>query len=319
MSFESEANKEALRLYSEAVSQFEIIMDDGSRLPGSLNEIQFAESKLREAKSLQPDGQEAVEALAILESILKESQERVFTGSKWMIGILLIVVCLFWVFPAFSAATDEAYTAERAKKIMDSEIKTRMESREYLSKKEQTDKIKQRIKYNEQKLEKLQNYTPEEYAAYLSERKGENAQGDIRTGLLWIVLIVAYFFASRTPVYLLNRRKKEYAFMTEGSSIVKKIIFGIIGSVLAVPVTTTVTRWSDGTTSRESDALPLIFVKIILPLLLGMFIAVVMMYVLIPITLLNYLRNYHSDSIRGVCDFGINSLKSIFGKGNSNT
>ena len=99
------------------------------------------------------------------------------------------------------------------------------------------------------------------------------------------VSIVLYIMASMTPIYMNNRRvlngnNRRAGFMSG-------LIAGIFGTLATAKTVTTITKWSDGTTTRDTDNSQvwgsLIFTIIML------FIITMFMYV---VAFINYLRNY---------------------------
>ena len=99
------------------------------------------------------------------------------------------------------------------------------------------------------------------------------------------VSIVLYIMASMTPVYMNNRRvlngNNRSAWFMSG------IIAGIFGTLATAKTVTTITKWSDGSTTRDTDNSQvwgsLIFTIIML------FIITMFMFV---VAFINYLRNY---------------------------
>lgn len=99
------------------------------------------------------------------------------------------------------------------------------------------------------------------------------------------VSILFYFMASMTPTYMNNRRVLNGNNRSAG--FMSGIIAGIFGTLATAKTVTTITKWSDGSTTRDTDNSQvwgsLIFTIIML------FIITMFMYF---VALINYLRNY---------------------------
>lgn len=98
------------------------------------------------------------------------------------------------------------------------------------------------------------------------------------------ISIAIYIMASMTPTYLLNKKALKG---NNRPKFMSGFIAGILGLAATAETVTTVTKWSDGTTTREDDNsnfwISLIF-TVILVVILAIFMFVV--------SLINYLRNY---------------------------
>jgi hypothetical protein len=301
--------------YQSAISVLSLVDDEGNPFPGSRREIKEARAHLENARADVGDDSELATAIAEVEATLEISEERRFTGSPWMLGVIGLLICLFWLFPAYSNLTHEEITPEKAAEYLAAEIASYERSMETVGTHgwEESRVADYRAHYEEQ-LAELRGYTSETYADEMNSRYFWRGMGGLRNGLIWIGFLAAYFYASRPPKFLILRRRRELELLTKGSGIVKKIIFGVIGAVLAVPSTTTITKWSDGTKTSESDALPLMFLKFVIIAAVFFAVAMVMLYALLPLTILNYFRNYREEQIARFTDPVFLKVKSAFGK-----
>lgn len=96
--------------------------------------------------------------------------------------------------------------------------------------------------------------------------------------------IAVYWLASMTPTYLLNKKALS---TSRTPKFMNGMIAGILGLAATAPTYTTVTKWSDGSETKEEDNSAFWFSAIfslVILLLLAIFMFVV--------ALLNYLRNY---------------------------
>lgn len=104
--------------------------------------------------------------------------------------------------------------------------------------------------------------------------------------VLWLFVpnIILYIMSSMKPRYLIDKQTLKG---DSGSGFMSGVIGGILGLAAAAPVYTTVTKWSDGTTTREDDHSAIGVSFLITILLLCIFA-----FFMFVIAIINYLRNY---------------------------
>lgn len=98
------------------------------------------------------------------------------------------------------------------------------------------------------------------------------------------VSIGLYIMASMTPNYILIKKELKGR---RGPKFMSGFIGGILGGVAAAETVTTVTKWSDGTTTKDVDNSNF-WISLILSIVLFVVLAI-FMFVL---AFINYLRNY---------------------------
>ena len=102
--------------------------------------------------------------------------------------------------------------------------------------------------------------------------------------IFFALQIAIYWLASKTPAYLLYKKE------LKGSNrpgCMSGTIAGILGMAATAEAVTTVTKWSDGTTTKETDSSNVWISWIITIILL-----IVLAYLMFVVALVNYLRNY---------------------------
>ena len=106
---------------------------------------------------------------------------------------------------------------------------------------------------------------------------------------IWIAL---YLFACRPRGYMITKRRRETAVATGAKRVLFAIAGALVGAAASLKVTTTITKWSDGTTTKDDDAM-------IVTIMRFGFIAVAVLIVLwaariviVIATILAILRNY---------------------------
>ena len=112
-------------------------------------------------------------------------------------------------------------------------------------------------------LEKHKKLSPDKYLRKLNAKERSRGFGDLISALFLIALYAGYYFASKAPIFLLNRRQKERELMRKSAGFMQKLVLGSIAAIWSTPVTTTVTKWSDGSTTRDNNAIALLLVGII--------------------------------------------------------
>ncbi|MBO5086665.1 MAG: hypothetical protein J6B65_05450 [Paludibacteraceae bacterium] len=98
------------------------------------------------------------------------------------------------------------------------------------------------------------------------------------------ISIGIYAMASMTPTYLLNKKALKG---NNRPKFMSGFIAGILGLAATAETVTTVTKWSDGTTTREDDNSQ-VFISLIITVVLVVLLAIFMFVV----SFFNYLRNY---------------------------
>ena len=97
--------------------------------------------------------------------------------------------------------------------------------------------------------------------------------------------IAIYWLASMTPTYLLNKK----ALKGDGwrPKFMSGMIAGILGLAATAPTYVTVTKWSDGTETKEEDNS-----AVVGSIFITFFLLIILAYFMFVVALLNYLRNY---------------------------
>ena len=139
--------------------------------------------------------------------------------------------------------------------------------------------------------EAIKKMAVDQYKSYLKSSKGSH-----RSILIWtiffILLIPLYIIAERPYGYMISKTRLESKIL----GWIRKIMFWLAGSLVggafALQVTETVTTWSDGSKTTDSDAIPIYVMKILL------LIAALCIFVFTSVALMLYatiaglIRNY---------------------------
>lgn len=308
-------NEMAAEYIDKIYDCFSVTLADGeSRLPGSLEEVQKAGQYLEKAREAQPDDPQLIEQLDTTAEILEDSVTRKFTGSKWILiclGIFLLFVT--WNYGISSLFFDKnVKDAENVIKLEISYRENQIARLERLPK--PTEANRQTIARYQKEIQEYKKVTPEKYLADWKSREISAGLNFILKQIPWIILLVLYYFVSRPPQYIINRRRKEMEVKSAGANFVKKIIFGIMGFFMSIPTTTYVTKYSDGTREETSDWPMVLFLKIVVPLIVIGILIWAMMILLPFLVLINYLRNYQFKRLDAAFTKVTDKVLGVFGK-----
>jgi hypothetical protein len=137
----------------------------------------------------------------------------------------------------------------------------------------------------------IQKIAMAHYKEYLKRSKGSHRSMFIWT-LFFILLIPVYVIAERPYGYMISKHRLESKIL----GWIRKIMFwlagSLVGGAMAMQVTETVTTWSDGSKTTDSDAIPVYVMKIILliaALCIFVFTSVALM---LYATIVGLIRNY---------------------------
>ena len=293
----------------------EIDPETGGELshPTSMEQVNFARMKIDEIDELKVDEPEFNQLLNNVKEITLEAPKRKFAGSKWMMIVIGIFVVLTAVgnFKSFFNRIGSYYPQDQAQAKYLSETKRLEQQVSFYERQPETSTTKNKyLKEYTKELEKHKKVSPEKYLRKLNAKERYRGLRQLINALFLIALYFGYFYASKAPVFLTNRRKKERELLRKSSGFMQKVIFGSIAAVWSTPVTTTITKWSDGSTTRDNDAIGILIVGVLFTVFILALVFYVMMIALPFLVVINYLRNYHFDKVSGI----ISKIKSKFGK-----
>lgn len=132
----------------------------------------------------------------------------------------------------------------------------------------------------------------ETYKKHLVDRADAGVWRERWEAIWCFIWIVLYIFACRPRGYMITKRRREDKMATG----LKKILFGIAGALVgaagALYVTTTITKWSDGSKTRDDDSMIIYAMKFGLIALAVIIVLWAARIVIVIATLLGLLRNY---------------------------
>jgi ABC-type multidrug transport system fused ATPase/permease subunit len=232
--------------------------------------------------------------------------------------VLVGVVALYFLYAGISnlGSAGDVMPA-RAEQMMNSEIER---VGDYLDRmKVAHDTVKEKnaeyIEERQERLDELSKMDTEDYMKEIKKRDRARNWKNIRRGLFWSLMIVLYYFASRPPVFLINKRQRQMAFTSKSANIFKKIIFFLLGVFIAMPsVDRTVVVDSFGSVVGSYDEIsPAIAIKIFGILIIIVFVIWLAMILLPVLTIINYLRNYQYEKVDEYFEKAMSTIKGWVG------
>jgi tetratricopeptide (TPR) repeat protein len=233
--------------------------EEGNRFPKNHRQYRKAKKNLKKAQELSPKDDYVKGELKWFKGAVKNSKKRIFAGS-WLVIIFTVI------FAFFAMGGVKGCSWERHKEILKNEA-------EVMPKLAQT-AITSLIEQGN--LEKVETLAQDQ--VYMEKFDGRNLSF-YRLGYIWLFFLILYIFASRCPLYLANRRLKNYG-----------KISGAIGDTMD-SLQRSDRRWkvtySDGSTSYEDE-----YAGTVLSLIL-MAVSIILTLLLLPVSvIINFLRNY---------------------------
>ncbi|MDR0969957.1 MAG: hypothetical protein LBM67_05420 [Lentimicrobiaceae bacterium] len=145
-------------------------------------------------------------------------------------------------------------------------------------------------------LKKASNKDVHKMAIKEKEEWIDNAKGSHRALYFWtaffIILIPLYIFAERPFGYLMSRYRTE-AKVLGGIKKLSLMLAGGLASVAAgLQVTETVTKWSDGTTTRDDNGMLIYAMKFAFLAAALVVICITSMFLMVYSTIAGLIRNY---------------------------
>lgn len=184
----------------------------------------------------------------------------------------------------------------------------------YLSSAEDSEKAANEAKenfdeLNKMKFEEVHELALEEVESY-ADSKASSAGKAKFWQIFFLVLIPVYIFADRPYGYTMSRHRVEASFM----SGLKKVGFALAGSMATMALVMNfmpdfVTKWSDGTTTRENNPINIMIMVMKIGLLIAALfvVCVVSCFIMLYQTVFGLIRNYNWTPI-------LVKVKTLFNK-----
>jgi len=170
-------------------------------------------------------------------------------------------------------------------------------------KKEYAKRIKEyekRVTQSQERIAKLrtsnmdgvQKILIQAYKQDLKSAKREH-RSKVMSMLFWLLLIPLYVFAERPYGYMISKNRLESRIL----GWIRKAMFwlagGLFAGAAALQVTETVTTWSDGSKTTDSDAMPILAMKFMLMAAAAVIFVFTSIAIMIYSTISGLIRNYN--------------------------
>jgi hypothetical protein len=318
-------NEKGYDLYNEIIANWGYACNDEHAgedyfHPTSYGHVKIALENVRKIDELGVDDQELIALTNNVRAIAENATKRKFVGSKWIAalsGIAVLVLAWVWM-DEFPRKLSGYHPAEKAHELYDKAVGDAQNNVLYYSLnaagyqgRKFTGSEANREKYlkrNEQLLAELKSTSPEDYLSKRNSKSRWGAINNLFATLVWLGIYIAYFFAARAPVFLINRRQRELEIVKAGSSGMAAAAIAAVSAVLSAPTTVTVTTWSDGRVTKEDNAMQEILFRFAMIAVFAVIIIGLALYILPFLVIISYIRNYQFEIIDRIILFIKNKL-----------
>lgn len=308
-------NAESYNLIDEMYFSLSYLDKKGVRYATSLEEADKAEEILNSAEEQMQDSSdtELTDLISQNREHLAEARTRRFSGYWWLI-ICAGIVAIYSFYNAFNTM-GQRLTVESAQNILNSQLNSFQNHLNRLEAKPQkTEKDSEYIESYKKKIEKTKKTSAVDYASdYKSNRisRGLRLTFGAFISLGWII---AYYLVSRPYGYMRFKRQREYQIIQKTTGWGAKIVSGILGVFWSIPITTYVTKYTDGSEERDSDAIFVLGIQVFVTVfIIGTILYI--SHIIIPIvTIISYLRNFPDKPGSKQVHYFFKNRKSIISK-----
>jgi len=250
-----------------------------------------------------PTDTELMEVIADTREVVEWSKKRHWTFAWWIVICVAIMGCYYF----YQAGSENDYVKQQ-QALSDEQVQNKLNEaiayqEKYIADCNKTlavdtlsDKLRgfyeDNLESYTKKLEKLQGLDIEGYRKMLVSQANAGVWKERWEAIWCFIWIVLYIFACRPRGYMITKRRREDKMATG----LKKILFGISGALVgaagALYVTTTITKWSDGSKTKEDDGLIIYAMKFGLIALAVIIVLWAARIVIVIATILGLLRNF---------------------------
>ncbi len=286
-------NVEARAFMDEMFMSMSYVDKEGGRYATSIEEANLGEELIDKAEAAIVDQSdtELLETIEANREHIEDARSRSFTFAWWLVIAAGIVVA-FNFYTSFDTMgkriteTDAVSRINSEKGYLEQSIKT------YDEKTELTDGEEDYLERSNERLEELREISPEDFASDYKSSKIKAGLSGIVGALFGLAWVVGYIMASRPYGYMQFKRKKEYAIIQTATGWGAKLASGILGVFWSIPITTYVTKYTDGTEDRDSDALFILGMQVFVTVVVIGSILLLAKIIIPFVTILAYIRNY---------------------------
>jgi hypothetical protein len=302
-------------LYNEIILSWGHAFDDeqtgeGVYHPTSYAGVQKAFENLEKIDELGIDDEELKSLTDNIRSIAENATKRKFAGSKLIIflcGIAVLFLVWNWMDGFFQKATGY-HSYENADELYAKELEKIQKNIKYYSSSpkasgERRFSGSQSVRESsyelyQQRLTDIKDLSPKDYIERENARIRSDAMQNLFATIFWLGLYIAYFFTSRAPVYIINRRRKELHFMKQSSSFFARFLYKWASITMAAPLSVSVVKdINTGQVLSKKTHYEDYFFRIGMICIVA-FTIIISTIVLLPIlVVVSYIRNYQFEKI----------------------
>ena len=268
---------------------------DSDFYPCTLQETEQMDELLKKAETAvdDPSDREFMGYLQEMRGVLDWSKKRHWQIAWWIIVCVFIMGCYY-----FNETGAQVENRDKIEKTPIEEYaqKRQADITEYENKIKQNPQS-QSVEYWQEQVKKYSDMTDEDYKARDLKWANDRVWEDRGSAIWCFVWIALYILAMRPLGYMITKRRKETAVY----SGMKKFLFIVAGSLIggasALRTTVTITKWSDGSTTREDNGMVILAMKAIMifgAILLVLWVARI---VIVIATIMGFIRNYNLRQI----------------------
>lgn len=277
------------------------------RQPTTKQQVDEGQELINKARACNPDDKEVIDRMNEYQAVLDNAKEKHFGGNKLFLYGVIIAVLLWGGFYLYTGFGDvgKNYTVEQASQILNGEKNSANQQLTYLNNlPDETENKASRIKDAEERIEKLSEYNADDYKTYLNRRAFWRGIKSIFYGIFYLILLGLYYWSAIMPQYMINKRKRELELMSKGTTWIKRILFGIIGIFISMPMVEYYDKWSDGSVTYSDDNLSMgmlqLAIKYGIPVLIIVIVAYIIIAILPILIIINVLRNKYPNLVKEV-------------------
>lgn len=286
-------NGQAYQYMDELYHNLSYVDKEGYRWAASAKEVEEGYEFIHKAEAAINDDSdtEIRELITQNKEHLDEANVRRFAGAWWLIvcaGILAIIQ-LYSAFSTFGTKI----TPEQAVTYKQNEINSYNNSIKYIQDKpEQTKDDVKRLESFEEKVTELTETSPEKYARKYNGAKRRRGLKSIFWGLVSVAWIVGYYLASRPYGYDRFQRQIQYQRIQKATGWAAKFLKAVLGVFWSIPITTYITKYTDGSEERDSDAAIVLGIQIFVTVAIVGLVLVIAKIIIPFATVIAFIRNY---------------------------
>ena len=280
-------------------------VEDDDFYPTSMDETLRMEALLDQVDEAIEDrsDSEFVGYVDWMRNVLNWSKKRHWEFAWWIV-ICVLVVSIFFLVQANKEKDDmlkvKIWTEDQIKSSQSASIASYEKSVNYYQEKLAIDTLSKDVRkgYEEslkkvnKNLESVQKMSVKEF----HKDKIRDAAKDVRSkraSAIWcLIWIGLYILALRPYGYMISKRRVEAKIYSGMRYALFTIAGALLGAAASMQVTTYITKWSDGSTTRDSDALGELAIQIIFILLAIALVLVIARIVIVVAAISGFIRNY---------------------------